>query len=206
MITYFNIPAWKIPWTEKPGGLQSMEMAVLDRTEHAHLCFSFFASGVAPWGCCWSRGMWRLPGEKERYLPTCGWKWVLVLWWARPCLGAWSRGDCGLRTLGSLPAVGGSLSPPSLSFDLKCPPALGPAGCSVGPGLGAKMSASRGAHADECPPQYVCHQCSCRQAESQPLTPTCLETQRPAGRSGPGLSNYCFCPWSLHTRDFVCNL
>ena len=109
----------------------------------------------------------------------------MVLWLARPCLGAWSRGDCGLRTLGSLPAVGGSLSPPSLSFDLKCPPALGPAGCSVGPGLGAKMSASRGAHADECPPQYVCHQCSCRQAESQPLTPTCLETQRPAGRSGP---------------------
>ena len=40
----------KIPWTEEPGGLQSMEMAVLDRTEHAHLGFSFFASGVCPLG------------------------------------------------------------------------------------------------------------------------------------------------------------
>ena len=25
MTTYFSIPAWKIPWTEEPGGLQSME-------------------------------------------------------------------------------------------------------------------------------------------------------------------------------------
>ena len=66
---------------------------------------------------------------------------------------AWSRGACGLRkSLGSLPAVGGSVSPHSLLFDLKCPPALKPAGCSVGPGLSAKMSASRRAHADECPP------------------------------------------------------
>ena len=24
MATYFRILAWKIPWTEKPGGLQSM--------------------------------------------------------------------------------------------------------------------------------------------------------------------------------------
>ena len=26
MATYSNILAWKIPWTEKPGGLQSMEL------------------------------------------------------------------------------------------------------------------------------------------------------------------------------------
>ena len=25
MATCSNIPAWKIPWTEEPGGLQSME-------------------------------------------------------------------------------------------------------------------------------------------------------------------------------------
>ena len=25
MATHFSILAWKIPWTEKPGGLQSME-------------------------------------------------------------------------------------------------------------------------------------------------------------------------------------
>ena len=24
MATHFSIPAWKIPWTEEPGGLQSM--------------------------------------------------------------------------------------------------------------------------------------------------------------------------------------
>ena len=24
MATHFNIPAWKIPWTEEPGGIQSM--------------------------------------------------------------------------------------------------------------------------------------------------------------------------------------
>ena len=61
----------------------------------------------------------------------------------------------GSGSLGSLPAVGGSVSPPSLLFDLKCPPALEPAGCSVGPGLGAKMSASRRAHADECPSPHM---------------------------------------------------
>ena len=31
MATHSNILAWKIPWTEEPGGLQSME---LQRVEH----------------------------------------------------------------------------------------------------------------------------------------------------------------------------
>jgi len=26
MATHFNIPAWRIPWTEKPGRLQSMRL------------------------------------------------------------------------------------------------------------------------------------------------------------------------------------
>jgi len=26
MVTHFNIFAWRIPWTEKPSGLQSMEL------------------------------------------------------------------------------------------------------------------------------------------------------------------------------------
>ena len=25
MATHYSIPAWEIPWTEEPGGLQSME-------------------------------------------------------------------------------------------------------------------------------------------------------------------------------------
>ena len=36
MATYSNILAGKIPWTEKPGGLQSMGSEGLDMTEHAH--------------------------------------------------------------------------------------------------------------------------------------------------------------------------
>ena len=31
MATHSNIPAWKIPWTEEPGGLQSMG---LQRVRH----------------------------------------------------------------------------------------------------------------------------------------------------------------------------
>ena len=36
MTTYFSIPAWIIPWTEKPGGLQSMGCKESDVTEHTH--------------------------------------------------------------------------------------------------------------------------------------------------------------------------
>ena len=33
MATYSSILAWKIPWTEDPGGLQSMELRASDATE-----------------------------------------------------------------------------------------------------------------------------------------------------------------------------
>ena len=33
MATHSSILAWKIPWTEEPGGLQSMELQELDTTE-----------------------------------------------------------------------------------------------------------------------------------------------------------------------------
>ena len=32
MATYFSILAWRIPWTEEPGGLQSMELHESDTT------------------------------------------------------------------------------------------------------------------------------------------------------------------------------
>ena len=35
MATYSSILAWEIPWTEEPGGLQSMESQELDTTEAA---------------------------------------------------------------------------------------------------------------------------------------------------------------------------
>ena len=40
MATHSSILAWKIPWTEEPGGLQSMGLQ-FDTTEHAH---GFFAN------------------------------------------------------------------------------------------------------------------------------------------------------------------
>ena len=36
MATYPSIFAWKIPWTEKPGGLWSMGPQESDMTEHVH--------------------------------------------------------------------------------------------------------------------------------------------------------------------------
>ena len=36
MATHSSILAWRIPWTEKPGGLQSMGSQELDMTEHTH--------------------------------------------------------------------------------------------------------------------------------------------------------------------------
>ena len=42
MATHSSILAWKIPWTEEPGGLQSMGLQELDSTErlnrHAYRC------------------------------------------------------------------------------------------------------------------------------------------------------------------------
>ena len=68
----------------------------------------------------------------------------------------------------------------------------------MGPDLGAKMSASRRAHADECPPS-VRHQ-----GESQPLAATCLETWRPAGRSGPGFCQIIAFALGPCTHEILC--
>ena len=35
MATCSSILAWKITWTEEPGGLQSMELQIVDMTENA---------------------------------------------------------------------------------------------------------------------------------------------------------------------------
>ena len=35
MATHSSILAWEIPWTEKPGRLQSMELEKMDSTGHA---------------------------------------------------------------------------------------------------------------------------------------------------------------------------
>ena len=36
MATHSRIFAWRIPWTEEPGGLQSMGCKELDMTQHTH--------------------------------------------------------------------------------------------------------------------------------------------------------------------------
>ena len=37
MATHSSIPSWKIPWTEEPGGLQSMDGKESDTAEHSHI-------------------------------------------------------------------------------------------------------------------------------------------------------------------------
>ena len=46
MATHCSILAWKIPWTEKPGGLWSMESK---RVGHKGATNSFLASLMASW-------------------------------------------------------------------------------------------------------------------------------------------------------------
>ena len=47
MATHSSIPAWRIPWPEEPGGLQSTGSQRLDMTERLHLLtHSIFVYGV----------------------------------------------------------------------------------------------------------------------------------------------------------------
>ena len=40
MATHSSSPAWRIPWAEEPGGLQSMESQEVDPTERLTLTFT----------------------------------------------------------------------------------------------------------------------------------------------------------------------
>ena len=47
MATHSSTLAWKIPWVEEPGGLQSMGSLELDMTERLHFHFSLaFSLGL----------------------------------------------------------------------------------------------------------------------------------------------------------------
>ena len=39
MAKHFRILAWRIPWTEEPGGLYSMESDMTERLIHTHIKF-----------------------------------------------------------------------------------------------------------------------------------------------------------------------
>ena len=45
MASHSSTFAWKIPWTEEPGGLQSMGSLELDTTERLHFHFSLSCTG-----------------------------------------------------------------------------------------------------------------------------------------------------------------
>ena len=45
MATHSSTLAWKIPWTEEPGGLQSVGSQELDMTERLHFHFSLSCIG-----------------------------------------------------------------------------------------------------------------------------------------------------------------
>ena len=47
MSTHSSILAWEIPWTEEPGGLQSMGHKELDMTEHKLTYFLGFPGGAS---------------------------------------------------------------------------------------------------------------------------------------------------------------
>ena len=55
--------AWKIPWTEEPGGLQSMGLLELDTTERLHFHFSLFT--FMHWRRKWQPTPVFLPGESQ---------------------------------------------------------------------------------------------------------------------------------------------
>ena len=64
--------AWKIPWTEEPGGLQSMGSRRLDTTERLHFHFSLSCIGEGngnPLQCL----AWRIPGMGEPGGLQCMW-------------------------------------------------------------------------------------------------------------------------------------
>ena len=47
MATHSRTLAWKIPWAEEPGRLQSMELQEWDMTEHLHVCIHYLISEIA---------------------------------------------------------------------------------------------------------------------------------------------------------------
>ena len=51
MATYSNIFAWRTPWTEKPGGLQSMGLQESDMTEATSCTHSNLIKNEHVWWC-----------------------------------------------------------------------------------------------------------------------------------------------------------
>ena len=63
MAPHSSTLAWKIPWTEEPGGLQSMGSLSSDTTERLHFHFSLFT--FMHWRMKWQPTPGFLPGESQ---------------------------------------------------------------------------------------------------------------------------------------------
>ena len=65
MATYSSILAWKIPWTEEPGRLQSMG-SQKSRTQLSDFIFSFYFHALEKKMATYSSVLaWRIPGIGE---------------------------------------------------------------------------------------------------------------------------------------------
>ena len=63
MASHSSTFTWKIPWTEEPGGLQSMGSLESDTTERLHFHFSLFT--FMHWRRKWQPTPVFLPGESQ---------------------------------------------------------------------------------------------------------------------------------------------
>ena len=64
MATHSSILSWKIPWTEEPGGLQSMRSKESDTTSDYHLGMHSFS--LKSYEVPWVAG--QFPGTRDRIL------------------------------------------------------------------------------------------------------------------------------------------
>ena len=70
MATHSSTPAWKIPWTEEPGRLQSMGSLESDTTERLYFHFHALEKEMATHSSVLA---WRIPGMgKSGGLPSMG--------------------------------------------------------------------------------------------------------------------------------------
>ena len=70
MAPHSSTLAWKIPWTEEPGRLQSMGLEESDTTERLHFHFRALEKEMATHSSVLA---WRIPGmEEPGGLPSLG--------------------------------------------------------------------------------------------------------------------------------------
>ena len=63
MATHSSILAWRIPWTEEPGGLQSMGLQELDTTQRLKHHQGFPSGSDGKESACISEGLGLIPGS-----------------------------------------------------------------------------------------------------------------------------------------------